>query len=168
MRILTLENKCFMLNNLPDELDEDVRFSVLDNSDPKNPDFFFIPLIFLESFSSPAIVLELNGKEIMMPIDWHIAVGCSESGNDLEVLPLTSIGDRGFEAFLFNPLASFKPEFGEVKVINYYNDVKWYFPKMRNGQLLTVPMETKQDPLCAFFIKDITRQTEVIKYGELF
>ncbi len=40
--------------------------------------------------------------------------------------------------------------------------------KMRNGQLLTVPMETKQDPLCAFFIKDITRQTEVIKYGELF
>jgi hypothetical protein len=46
-----------MLNNLPDELDEDVRFSVLDNSDPKNPDFFFIPLIFLESFSSAAIVL---------------------------------------------------------------------------------------------------------------
>jgi len=97
-----------------------------------------------------------------------IAVGCSESGNDLEILPLTSIGDRGFEAFLFNPMASFKPEFGEVKVINYYNDVKWYFPKMRNGQLLTVPMETKTEPLCAFFIKDITRQTEVIKYGELF
>jgi len=33
---------------------------------------------------------------------------------------------------------------------------------------LSVPMETKKDPLCAFFIKDITRQTEVIKYGELF
>ena len=103
-----------------------------------------------------------------MPIDWHIAVGCSDSGNDLEILPLTSIGDRGFEAFLFNPLASFKAEFGEVKVINYYNDVKWYFPKMRNGQLLSVPMEQGKDPLCAFFIKDITRQTEVIKYGELF
>ena len=59
MRMLTLENKCFALNDLPDELgeDEDVRFSVLDNSDPKEPDFFFIPLIFLESFSSPAIVI---------------------------------------------------------------------------------------------------------------
>ena len=61
MRILTLDNECFKLNNLPDELEDDVRFSVLDNSDPKDSDFFFIPLIFLESFSSPAIVLEING-----------------------------------------------------------------------------------------------------------
>ena len=35
MRILTLENKTFHLNNLPEELTEDVRFSVLDNSNPK-------------------------------------------------------------------------------------------------------------------------------------
>ena len=168
MQILTLENKTFPLKDVPDELEEEVRFAVLDNSDPKNPDFFFVPMIFLESFSAPAMVLEINGHEITLPVDWHIAVGDSTSGNDLEVLPLTSIIDRGFEAFLFNPLASFKPEFGEVKVINYYNDVKWYFPKMRNGQLLSVPMETKKEPLCAFFIKDITRQTEVIKYGELF
>ena len=69
MNILTLDNKAFSLNNLPEQIEEDIRFSVLDNSDPQNPDFFFIPLIFLESFSSPAIVLELNGKEIMMPID---------------------------------------------------------------------------------------------------
>ena len=140
MKILTLNNECFMLNNLPDELDEDVRFSVLDNSDPKDPDFFFVPLIFLESFSAPAIVLEINGHEVMMPVDWHIAVGDATSGNDLEVLPLTSINDRGFDAFLFNPLKSFKFDFGTLRVINFYNDVKWYFPKMKNGQLLTVPL----------------------------
>jgi len=46
MKILTLDNECFMLNNLPDELDEDVRFSVLDNSDPKDPDFFLYHLSF--------------------------------------------------------------------------------------------------------------------------
>ena len=114
MRILTLDNECFSLKNLPDELEEDVRFSVLDNSDPKDPDFFFIPLIFLESFNSPAMVLEIAGNEIMMPIDWSIAVGDSQTGNDLEVLPLTSINDRGFEAFLFNPLSSFKFEFGDI------------------------------------------------------
>ena len=166
MRILTLENTCLELDTLPDQVD-DIRFSVLDNSTPTEPDFFFIPLIFLESFSAPAMVLEVNGHQIPMPVDWSIAVGCSESGKDLEILPLTSLNDRGFEAFLFNPMSSFKAEFGEVKVINYYNDVKWYFPKMRNGQLLSVPMETKEAPLCAFFIKDITRQTEVVKYGEL-
>ena len=56
MQILTLENTTYLLNKVPDEVDEDMRFSVLDNSDPKNPDFFFVPLIYLESFSSPSAV----------------------------------------------------------------------------------------------------------------
>ena len=167
MRILTLENECFLLNNLPDQIEDDIRFSVLDNSDPKNPDFFFVPLIFLESFSAPAMVLEIGGHEITMPVDWSIAVGCSESGNDLEVLPLTSINDRGFEAFLFNPLKSFKTDFAEIKIVNFYTDVKWYFPKMKNGQLLTVPIEDGKKPLCAYFVKDISRQCEVIEYSSL-
>ena len=167
MRILTLENQCFMLNNLPEELDEDIRFSILDNSDPKEPDFFFVPLIFIESFNSPAMVMEIGGQEIMMPIDWCIAIGDSHAGHDLEVLPLTSINDRGFEAFLFNPLSSFKAEFGDIKITNFYNDVKWYFPKMRNGQLLSVPITNGDKPLCAFFVKDISRQSEVIEYSKL-
>jgi|TARA_B100001094_G_scaffold190337_1_gene184335 hypothetical protein len=168
MNILTLDNKAFSLNNLPEQIEEDIRFSVLDNADPKNPDFFFIPLIFLESFSSPAIVMEINGKEISMPLDWHIAVGDSETGNDLEILPLTSINDRGFEAFVFNPLKSYKPDFGSLKVTNFYNDVKWHVPKTKNGQLLSVPIEDGPNPLCAFFIKDVSRQIETIDYGELF
>ena len=167
MRILTLDNECFNLDDLPDEIEDDVRFSVLDNSDPKNPDFFFVPLIFLESFSAPAMVLDIGGHEVTMPVDWHIAVGCSESGNDLEVLPLTSINDRGFEAFLFNPLKSFKTDFAEVKITNFYTDVKWYFPKMKNGQLLSVPITEGKNPLCAYFVKDISRQSEVIEYSLL-
>ena len=55
-----------------------------------------------------------------MPIDWHLAVGDSTSGMDLEVLPLTSINDRGFEAFLFNPLSSYKFDFGSIKVTNFF------------------------------------------------
>ena len=167
MQILTLDNKTFPLKEIPDELEDEVRFAVLDNSDPKNPDFFFVPLIFLESFSAPAMVLEINGKEITMPVDWHIAVGDSEAGPDLEVLPLTSINDRGFEAFLFNPLTSFKFDFGDIKITNFYSDVKWYFPKVKNGQLLAVPLDDSPEPLCAYFIKDISRQSEVIDYTNL-
>jgi hypothetical protein len=168
MQILTLDNKCFKLNSLPDEIEDEVHFSVLDNSDPKNPDFFFVPLIFIESFNSPAIVMEINGHEIMMPVDWSMAVGDSTSGNDLEILPLTSINDRGFEAFLYNPIKSFKTEFGTIQITNFYNDVKWYFPKMKNGQLLTVPITEGHNPLCAFFVKDISRQSELIDYTNLF
>jgi len=167
MRILTIENKCYMLNNLPDQIDEDIRFSVLDNSNSDDPDFYFIPLIFLESFSAPAIVMEIAGNEIMMPIDWHIAVGDSETNNDLEVLPLTSLNDRGFEAFLFNPIKSYKADYEEIKILNFYNDVKWYFPKMKNGQLLTVPLSEGHNPQCAYFVKDISRQMELIDYGKL-
>ena len=167
MRILTLENTCFSLEQLPDQIDDDIRFSVLDNSDPKNPDFFFMPLIFLESFSAPAMVLEINGKEILIPVDWNVAVGCSESGNDIEILPLTSINDRGFEAFLFNPLTSYTTKFSEIKITNFYTDIKWYFPKMKNGQLLSVPIEEGENPLCAFFVKDISRQCELIEYSKL-
>ena len=167
MRILTLENECFNLDDLPETIEDDVRFSVLDNSNPKEPDFFFVPLIFLESFSAPAMVLDIGGHEVTMPVDWSVAVGCSESGMDLEVLPLTSINDRGFEAFLFNPLKSFKTDFAEVKITNFYTDVKWYFPKMKNGQLLSVPITEGKNPLCAYFVKDISRQSEVIEYSLL-
>jgi len=167
MRILTLDNECFKLDELPDQIEDDIRFSVLDNSDPQNPDFFFVPLIFLESFSAPAMVIEIAGKEFTMPVDWSIAVGDSESGNDLEILPLTSLNDRGFEAFLFNPLTSFKTDFAEINIVNFYQDIKWYFPKMKNGQLLSVPITEGENPLCAFFVKDISRQCEIIEYDKL-
>ena len=167
MRILTLENKSFNLNALPEEVDDTMRFSVLDNSNPQDPDFYFVPLIFLESFNSPAVVLSVNGNEVTMPLDWCMAVGCSESGSDLEVLPLTSLNERGFEAFLFNPLESYKPDFGTIEIVNFYNDVKWYFPKMKNGQLLSVPISDNDNPLCAYFVKDISRQCEIIDFGKL-
>ena len=167
MRILTLENKCFFLDDLPEKIEEDIRFSVLDNSDPKEPDFFFIPLVFLESFSAPAIVLNIDGHEITIPVDWSVAVGCSESGNDIEVLPLTSLNDRGFEAFVFNPLSSYKMAFKKLEIVNFYTDVKWYFPKMKNGQLLTVPLSPGDKPDCAFFVKDISKQCEIIEYSKL-
>ena len=167
MNILTLDNTTFNLNSLPEEVDDTMRFAVLDNSTPQDPDFFFNPLIFLESFNSPAVVLEIAGQELTMPLDWCIAVGCSEAGSDLEVLPLTSLNERGFEAFLFNPLSSYQPKFGAIETVNFYNDVKWYVPKMKNGQLLSVPITTGKEPLCAFFVKDISRQCEIIDFGKL-
>ena len=96
-----------------------------------------------------------------------MAVGDSNTGNDLEILPLTSLNDRGFEAFLFNPLKSYQANYSEVKIVNFYNDVKWYFPKVKNNQLLSVPITEGKEPHCAFFVKDISRQCETIDYTEL-
>ena len=166
MRILTLDNTSYTMDQVPEEIDE-VRFCVLDNSDPKEPDYFYIPLIFLESFNSPALVLKIGENVIRMPVDWQILIGEPDFG-DLEVVPLTSINDRGFNVFTFNPLQSFKPEFHPVEIIDIYQEVKWYFPKLKSGQLLAVPLTEGENPMCAFFIKEISRQSEVINYAKVW
>ena len=166
MRILTLDNTSYSMDSIPSEIDE-VRFCVLDNSDPKDPDYFYIPLIFLESFNSPALVLRIGPHTIRMPVDWQILIGEPDFG-DLEVVPLTSINDRGFNVFTFNPLTSYMPEFKSVEIIDIYQDVKWYFPKLKPGQLLAIPLTEGEKPMCAFFIKDISRQSEVIDYGKVW
>jgi len=165
-RILNLEtNRSYDLNEIPDEV-EDLRFCVLDNSDPKAPDYFFIPLIFLESFNSPALVLRIGEHTVKMPVDWQLLIGETDLG-DLEVVPLTSINDRGFSAFCFNPVKSYRPEFHPVEIVDIYQDVKWYFPKLKPGQMLAVPVDSDADnPLCAYFVKDISRVSEVVDFGK--
>ena len=64
MKILTLDNATYTLEKIPEYVDENLRFAVLDNTNPEEPDFFYIPLIFLESFNSPAAVLEIGKYKI--------------------------------------------------------------------------------------------------------
>ena len=100
-----------------------------------------------------------------MPLDWCAVVGDPE-GPDMEVLPITSLNDRGFKVFCFNPLNSFRPTFLDIDIINVYQDVKWYFPKLKPGQMLAVPLENTKQPKCAYFVKDISRQSEVVNYSK--
>jgi len=155
MRILTLDNTVFDLDTLPEEID-DMRFAIFDNSDPANPDHMYIPLIFLETFNSPALVLKIGDNIMKMPIDWQVLIGEEEVG-DLEMLALTSINDRGFKTFEFNPLTSFSPTYMPIEIIDVYQDVTWYVPKLKNGQMLAVPVEDKDNPRCVYFVKDISR-----------
>lgn len=167
MRILNLDTNTFYnLESLPEEIDE-LQFSILDNSNPQNPDFHFIPLIFLESFNSPAVVLQVGGRKIKMPVDWQILIGEAEHG-DLETLPLSSVNDRGFSAFQFNPLTSYAPDFLPVEIVDIYQDVTWYSPRLRNGQFLCVPIDDGEKPRCLYFVKEISRNCEIVDYGKIF
>ena len=152
------------MNEIPDEV-EDLRFAILDNSDPKNPDYFFIPLIFLESFNSPALVLRIGNNIVKMPVDWQVLIGEADFG-DLEVIPLTSINDRGFRAFQFNPLSSFRPSFPNIEIVDVYQEVAWYAPKLKNGQMLCVPIDDSSTPDCVYFVKDVSRNCEIVDYNK--
>ena len=166
MNILTVDNTAFELNRLPDEI-EDLRYAVLDWSDPKNVDYHFVPLIFMETFHAPAAVLKIGNSVIQVPLDWHVVIGESDHG-DPEVLPIMHINDRGFSAFTFNPIASFRPEFQPIEIINVFQDVRWFTPKLKYGHILAVPLDGSDKPMCAYFVKETNKLPEVLDIAKIF
>lgn len=167
MLILKEDNTTFNLDCVPDELEDEVRYCVWDCSNAKHTDFYWLPLIFLESFSSPAVVLEIGPYRTQMPLDWSILV-CDEEFSDIEVMPLTSLNDRGFHTIVFNPLKHMVPQTFEVTITDIYADVKWYFPKLKNGNVLTMPLETKDEPACALFVKEGNKVPDPLDPALLF
>lgn len=145
----------------------DIRYCVLDYSNPKDPDYFFIPLIFLESFYAPAVVLEIDKYTVQLPLDWSILV-CDDNYSDLEVMPLTSLNDRGFCTMVYNPLRHMVPRPKPVNITNVYADVKWFFPKLKHGNILVIPLEDGPFPNCILCVKDTNKLPEVIDIGALF
>jgi len=164
MKILTIENETYDIDCVPDEID-DIRYCVLDGSDPEFVDFYFLPLIFLESFYAPAICLQIGEYNIQMPMDWSILL-CDEDLDGIETLPLASLNNRGFNVLTMNPMASRIPGSSQVSITNVYQDVKWFFPKLKNGHLLAVPLEDGPEPVCAYFVKEANKVKD-IQAGDL-
>ena len=111
--------------------------------------------------------MRIDDQIIKMPLDWQILIGEPEFG-DLETVPLTSINDRGFKAFQFNPISGFKPTFLNIEIIDIYHDVTWFAPRLKNGQFLCVPIDEDSKPRCIYFVKEISRNSEIVDYKQAF
>lgn len=166
MRILTVENTSFDLDNLSNTTDP-LWYCVLDCADKTEIDFQYTPLIFMETFYSPSATIKIGDYTLQMPLDWSVLI-CDEHYSDLEIVPITDISDRGFRTIMFNPLKHMVPITGEIDITNIYTDVQWFFPKIKNGSVLVVPLEHKETPLCALFVKEYTKLPDVIDIAELF
>lgn len=132
---------------------DDLRYCVLDYSDVHHPDYYWYPLIFLDIFSSPCADLKIGPYNVQMPLDWSVVIGDKHTG-DLEIIRLIDLNDKGFDAFLFNPLQGYMPEFHKVEIVNVFSDVKWYFPRLKNSHLLTMPVQDGRAPLCLLTLKE--------------
>ena len=149
MKILTTENTSYNLDKVPETADE-VQYCVLDTNNPKNIDFFFVPLIFMETFNAPSMIMEVGKNTVQMPVDWSVLIVERELGI-CEMVPLTSLNDRGFEVLTINPLTHKMIQSKEVKIINVFQEVKWYFPKLKHGHIIAVPLSDKPKfTLCVF------------------
>lgn len=159
-------NKSFDIDQLPNQVDE-LRYCVLDYSDPKDVDWYFIPLIFLDSFSRPAADLVIGKYRIQVPLDWSIVISDKNFGN-LEIIEIKQLNDRPFEAFILNPINGYVPDFGEISIENIFPDVNWCVPKLKNGHILAVPLDSSDKPPCALFVKDINKITDILDISKIF
>lgn len=167
MNILTVDNQTYDLDRLPTEVDGDLRYSVLDYSNAQDVDYLFIPLVFLESFSCPAAVLRIGESEIKMPLDWSLIIGEPDHGEP-EIVNIMSLNDRGFNAFEFNPVTGYKANWVPVEIVNVYQEVKWYVPKLKFGHILTVPLNNGEGSPCTFFLKESTKVPEVLDLNKIW
>ena len=165
MKILTVDNTVYEIDAVPDEID-DIRFSIFDTTDPEFMDYYFLPLIFLESFYAPAICLQIGEHNIQVPMDWSIAI-TDEDLTGIEVIPLTSLNNRGFLTVTLNPLSNGLLQAEEIQITNIFQDVKWFFPKLKNGHMLVAPLENKSNPRCALFVKEANKIPADIPIGHL-
>ena len=166
MKILTPNNTSYNLDKVP-ELVDDIQYCVLDTNNKQNIDFFFIPLIFMETFNAPSMVMEIGPYTVQMPIDWSILVIEKELGQ-CEMIPLTSINDRGFEALVINPLTARMTESYEIKIVNVFQEVKWYFPKLKHGHIMTAPLTETPNSPSVFFAKEINQIPDHYWYRRFF
>jgi hypothetical protein len=171
MHILTEQNKLYSMDNIQidnssNDAAEDIRYCVLDYSDIHNVDYYCVPLLFLENFSSPAADLQIGEYRVQIPLDWYILVGEKYFG-DLEVIPVMNCLHKDFNAFCFNPIDGYRPEFGLLDVVNVYPDIKWYMPKLKFGHLLAIPLENKPKPNCCFIVRDIHKLPDTIDISKL-
>lgn len=167
MKILTPENTTYDMNNLPTEVTDDLMYGILDYSNTAEVDWFFIPLIFMDTFVKPCADLKIGKYRVQMPLDWSIVIADKNFGN-LEIIELKNLNDRPFEAFILNPINGYMPEFGEISIENIFPDVTWNVPKLKYGHILAVPLEDRPSPPCAFFIKDINKISDVLDITKIF
>ncbi len=154
------------MNDVPNQVD-DIRYCVLDYSNPNDVDFYFIPLIFLDNFSRPAADIQLGPYRIQVPLDWSIVIVDKMSGA-MEILELKNINDREFTAFALNPINGYMPHFLDITILNIFPDVNWYFPKLKYGHILAVPVTDGKEPLCVYLVKEISKLPECLDITKVF
>ena len=154
------------MNQLPEKIIEDLRYCVIDYSDPHNIDYYWYPITFLDIFSSPCADINIGPYNIQMPLDWSIVVGDKHLG-DLEIMRLVDVNDKDFDAFVINPIKGFMPNFLKIEIINMFSSVKWYFPRLKNGHIIALPLSNGENPQCAFFVNSLTKLPDSLDIRQL-
>ena len=165
MNILLPENRSFDTAKIPEEGSE-IYYCVFDYGNLDEVDYQFLPMVFIEDFAKACVELRIGKHLIQVPLPWSILISEQEFG-DVELMPIIEFHGRDFDAFVFNPVSGFMPDFMPIEIINIYQEVRWCVPSMKPDQLLTVPIAIGENPPCAFFAEPKNKFPEEIDVRHL-
>ena len=97
---------------------------------------------------------QLQYAMMLAQICWNIAV-TPEEKHESRILELQKTFQLSDTEFL-----EFRKDIVEP-MIQRHKDM---FPKMRPGQLLCTPLHAGPKPTCAYFVKEVSRQSELVDY----
>lgn len=151
MLVLTPENVPFDMATIT-EYAPDEMYSTLNLEDLTDSDYFFHHILNMVNFTAMTAKLKIGDMTTEVPINWQILLGDEETG----MMEMSSIEDllslKKPHAFVYNPISSLYPKFLPITVQAIYTiNVKWQVPMLNKSNLLTVPLEIKEKPMCAFF-----------------
>ena len=140
-------------------LEQELYFNALDYSDEDAVDYYFHYLVFLDEFVRPTALLRIGNHEVELPYDWSILI-CDKHSGIVEPIEIAQLNGRIFTTWGFNPVNGYMPSFHEVELISVLPDRTWISPRLKNGNILTMPIEDGFGPDCIYVVRDLTKLPE--------
>lgn len=157
MNILTVEQKQLNLN-LIDDVIPITQFAVVDLGSDLNHyneiDIIFPKLIYIAEQTGAAVLCDIGGYEVFLPLSWNIFVGDEDSA-EVEVLPICELNARQFQAIVTNPISGFRHHFADIRIKRVLIDYDWVMPKLKNGQALALPINEKNE--CVYITSSLSK-----------
>ena len=161
-------------HNVPIETDRignksDIYYCVFDLKKPKVPDYKWSPLTFLDTYNAPGAVLRIGDEiEITLPYHWSLMTVCLDSA---ELIPIKKLSGRGIQAFCFNPIDGFMPEWKTVRILDTPENMSWSCPFLDKTDMLVIPLEQddgNRGPRCIIAGEPRSRIPDSIDLGLLW
>lgn len=152
MNILTPDNYTFDVDSIITDAMPDEMYCVLDLSEDGNSDYYFRHMNSIVTFNSMNADLEIGDKVIQVPLGWQILLGDEESGL-MEMCTVENILNMKDPcAFVYNPIRSMYARYLPVRVLRVYTlATKVQIPMLARKNLLAIPLNKGDNPLCAYF-----------------
>lgn len=152
---------------------EKVYYGVLDFTRPKSPDYHFNPLVFVDTYQAPAVVLEVGNYTVVLPFKWSILITYADQA---EVVPIKELPGKEYDAFCLNPISGYMPRMLPIRLVNIHNNASWTSPPMDRNKMLVVPIGFERDsegnqrdqPLCMIVGEQKVRAPDTIDMSTLW